>query len=83
MLRKTPKNAVYESKSCMKEQKVIVSAHDEDFDKQIEDALKEGWSIIPESLKCTSEVSSPPWVEYFDLPTERVYSFTAVFEREI
>ena len=67
----------------MKEQKIIVSTHANSFEKKVEEALKEGWVIIPESLKSTSDVSSH-WAEWFGGRSEvnEVYSFTVVLERE-
>ena len=67
----------------MKEQKVIVSTDADDFETKVDDALKEGWVVIPESLKSTSDVSSH-WAEWFGGRSEvnEVYSFTVVLERK-
>ena len=69
----------------MKEQKVIVSTNAGDFEKRIENDLKEGWRVIPESLKSTSDVSSHwagsnPYGGQSEV--NKVYSFTVVLERE-
>ena len=69
----------------MKEQKVIISTNAGDFRTKVDDALKEGWVVIPESLKSTSDVSSH-WASSNPYggqsEVHKVYSFTVVLERE-
>jgi len=68
----------------MKEQKIIVDTGSESFEKKVNSHLKDGWKVVPESLKSTSDVSSH-WAEWFGGRSEvnRVYSFTVVLEREL